>query len=126
MGLKPFPSTFSDIVKSWLTVIKVSTMSDSRKTIITPETLDYLSELAKLKLTEGEKKTFLRDLNRILEYFSIIDEIEVADVEPAFHVLNVSNVMREDEVGGDSLTQDEALANAGHKEEGYIKAPRMV
>ncbi|MDH5816178.1 MAG: Asp-tRNA(Asn)/Glu-tRNA(Gln) amidotransferase subunit GatC [Candidatus Nezhaarchaeota archaeon] len=101
-------------------------MSDSRKTIITPETLDYLSELAKLKLTEGEKKTFLRDLNRILEYFSIIDEIEVADVEPAFHVLNVSNVMREDEVGGDSLTQDEALANAGHKEEGYIKAPRMV
>lgn len=101
-------------------------MGYSREVIITPETLEYLSELAKLRLTESEKKIFLRDLNRILEYFNIIDEVEVANVEPAFHVLNVSNVMREDEVGGDSLTQDEALTNAGHKEEGYIKAPRMV
>ncbi|MEM4575908.1 MAG: Asp-tRNA(Asn)/Glu-tRNA(Gln) amidotransferase subunit GatC [Candidatus Nezhaarchaeales archaeon] len=100
-------------------------MKNERITI-TPELLDYLSELAKLKLTDKEKETFLRDLNRILEYFSIIDEVEVADVEPAFHVLGLSNVMREDEVGGDALTQDEALANASHKEEGYIKAPRMV
>ncbi|MEM0217743.1 MAG: Asp-tRNA(Asn)/Glu-tRNA(Gln) amidotransferase subunit GatC [Candidatus Nezhaarchaeales archaeon] len=101
-------------------------MGDSREAIITPETLEYLSELARLRLTESEKKIILRDLNRILEYFSIIDKVEVTDVEPAFHVLNVSNVMREDEVGGDSLTQGEALANASHKEEGYIKAPRMV
>ncbi|MEM2535098.1 MAG: Asp-tRNA(Asn)/Glu-tRNA(Gln) amidotransferase subunit GatC, partial [Candidatus Nezhaarchaeales archaeon] len=123
---KAFSPAPSDIVKSQLTAIKVSTMGDSREAIITPETLEYLSELARLRLTESEKKIILRDLNRILEYFSIIDEVEVADVEPAFHVLNVSNVMREDEVGGDSLTQGETLANAGHKEEGYIKAPRMV
>lgn len=101
-------------------------MKKDERISITPELLDYLSELAKLKLTDEEKEAFLRDLNRILEYFSIIDEVEVADVEPAFHVLGLSNVMREDEVGGDVLTQEEALANASHKEEGYIKAPRMV
>ncbi len=101
-------------------------MEKSDRMAITPELLDHLCELAKLGLTDGEKRAFLRDLNRILEYFSIIDEVEVGDVEPAFHVLGLSNVMREDEVGGERLTQEEALANAPYKEEGYIKAPRMV
>jgi len=101
-------------------------MEKSGEIRITPELLDHLCELAKLRLTEDEKKAFLRDLNRILEYFSIIDEVEVGDVEPAFHVLGLSNVMREDEVSGERLTRDEALANAPHEEEGYIKAPRMV
>jgi len=101
-------------------------MEKGGKITITPELLDHLCELAKLRLTEDEKRVFLRDLNRILEYFSVIDEVEAGDVEPAFHVLGLSNVMREDEVGGERLTQDEALANAPYKEEGYIKAPRMV
>jgi len=101
-------------------------MEKSGEITITPELLDHLCELAKLGLTDDEKKAFLRDLNRILEYFSVIDEVEAGDVEPAFHVLGLSNVMREDEVGEERLTQDEALANAPYKEEGYIKAPRMV
>jgi len=101
-------------------------MEKSSEIKITPELLDNLCELAKLKLTEDEKKAFLRDLNRILEYFSVIDEIEVGDVEPAFHVLGLSNVMRDDEVGGERLAHEEALENAPHGEEGYIKAPRMV
>lgn len=101
-------------------------MSRSEKIIITPALLDHLSELAKVKLSEEEKKLLLKDLNRILEYFSIIDEVETSNVEPAFHVLGLSNVMREDETDGDHLTQDEALSNAPQKEEGYIKAPRMV
>ncbi|RLF03959.1 MAG: Asp-tRNA(Asn)/Glu-tRNA(Gln) amidotransferase GatCAB subunit C, partial [Thermoprotei archaeon] len=62
----------------------------------------------------------------ILDYFSIIDEVDASNVEPAFHILGLSNVMREDEINGDPLTQDEALSNAPQKEEGYIKAPRMV
>ena len=101
-------------------------MSGSQKVTITPELLDHLSELAKVKLTDEEREMFLKDLNRILEYFSIIDEVDASNVEPAFHILGLSNVMREDEVGGDSLTQEEALSNAPQKEEGYIKAPRMV
>ncbi len=101
-------------------------MSRSEKIIITPELLDHLSELAKMKLSEEEKRLFLKDLNRILDYFSIIDEVDASNIEPAFHILGLSNVMREDEINGDSLTQDEALSNAPQKEEGYIKAPRMV
>jgi aspartyl-tRNA(Asn)/glutamyl-tRNA(Gln) amidotransferase subunit C len=101
-------------------------MEKCSKITITPELLDHLCELAKLKLTEDERNAFLRDLNRILEYFSIIDEVEAEGVEPAFHVLGLSNVMREDEIGRERLTQEEALANAPYKEEGYIKAPRMV
>ena len=101
-------------------------MSRSEKIIITPELLDHLSELAKMKLSEEEKRLFLKDLNRILDYFSIIDEVDASNIEPACHILGLSNVMREDEINGDPLTQDEALSNAPQKEEGYIKAPRMV
>ncbi|MCS7139189.1 MAG: Asp-tRNA(Asn)/Glu-tRNA(Gln) amidotransferase subunit GatC [Candidatus Nezhaarchaeota archaeon] len=101
-------------------------MTEAKEIKITPELLDYLSKLAKIKLREDEKAVFLKDLNRILEYFSILDEVEASDVEPAFHVIGLSNIARDDEVGGEPLTQDEALLNAPHKEEGYIKAPRMV
>ncbi|RLF13056.1 MAG: Asp-tRNA(Asn)/Glu-tRNA(Gln) amidotransferase GatCAB subunit C [Thermoprotei archaeon] len=93
---------------------------------ITPELLDHLSNLAKLKLTEEEKRIFIRDLNRILEYFNVIDEVDTSGVDQVFHILGLTNTMREDEVGGEPLSQEQALSNAASKEEGYIKAPRMV
>ncbi len=84
----------------------------------------HTAELAKIEITPEEAEKFREEFNSILEYFNILDEVE-EDVEPTFQVLPLRNVFREDEPGK-CLTQDEALKNATHKEEGYFKGPRVI
>lgn len=92
---------------------------------LSEELVAHLAWLARIELSEEEVKRFTEQLNRVLEYFKILDEADVENVEPAFNILGLSNVSREDEVAP-SLSQEEALSNAPASEGGYIKAPPMV
>lgn len=94
-------------------------------TKLSEELVAHLAWLARLELSEEEVKRFTEQLNRVLEYFKILDEANVEGVEPAFNVLGLSNVMREDEVRP-SLSQEEVLRNVPASENGYIRAPPMV
>ncbi len=84
----------------------------------------HTAELAKIELRENEAERFREEFEKILEYFNILDEVG-DDVEPTYHVLPLTNVFRADEPG-ECLSQEEALRNAPHKEEGYFKGPRVV
>lgn len=92
---------------------------------IDEEAVRRLAWLARLKLTDEEVKEYAKQLSRILEYFKVLDEAPTEGVEPLFHVLELTNVMREDEPGA-TLSVEEALDNAPRKEGNYIEAPRMV
>ncbi|WP_456468458.1 Asp-tRNA(Asn)/Glu-tRNA(Gln) amidotransferase subunit GatC [Archaeoglobus sp.] len=92
--------------------------------MVSIEEVYHTAELAKIEISEKEAEKFRKEFESILEYFDILDEVE-EDVEPTFQVLPLKNVFREDEPG-ECLTQDEALKNATHKEEGYFKGPRVV
>ena len=94
------------------------------KHIVTKEELEHIAALARIELTEEEKERFEPELNAILDYFSVLDEID-AKVEPLHHVSELINIFREDE-DGPSLMQSEVLENAPKKEEGYVKGPRIV
>ena len=99
-------------------------MAQKKKRLLTKEQVEHVAELAKITLTEKEKTLFQEQLERILEYFKKIDELDLSDVEPTTHVMNIYNVFREDEVKP-SLEPDEVLANAQSKEGRYFKAPRV-
>ncbi len=92
--------------------------------MVSIEDVYHTAELAKIEISEEEAKKFREEFEKILEYFNILDEVE-EDVEPTFHVLPLRNVFRDD-IPGECLSQDEALMNAKHKEEGYFKGPRVV
>lgn len=100
------------------------TEEDRDSHLITREEVEHIAELAKIELTEDEKNTFSDQLDRILEYFKKIDELELEGVEPTTHVMDVYNVFRKDEER-ESLPQEEVLENAPEKEDDYIKAPRV-
>uniref|UniRef100_A0A7C2S672 Aspartyl/glutamyl-tRNA(Asn/Gln) amidotransferase subunit C n=1 Tax=Archaeoglobus fulgidus TaxID=2234 RepID=A0A7C2S672_ARCFL len=84
----------------------------------------HTAELAKIEITEEQAEKFRKEFEKIIDYFNILDEVE-EDVEPTFHVLPITNVFRDD-VEGECLSQEEALSNATHKEEGYFRGPRVV
>jgi aspartyl-tRNA(Asn)/glutamyl-tRNA(Gln) amidotransferase subunit C len=99
-------------------------MAKAKKSALTKVEVEHIAELAKIELTESEKELFRDQLGRILEYFRKIDELDLEDVEPTTHVLDVSNVFRDDEPR-ESLPPGEVLRNASEKEGRYFKAPRV-
>jgi aspartyl-tRNA(Asn)/glutamyl-tRNA(Gln) amidotransferase subunit C len=92
--------------------------------IISNDRLEKLAWLVKIKLEENEKEEFLNQLNKILEAFKIIDELSLENIEPTYHVMEIVNVFREDEVRP-SLSQEEALSTAKKVKDGYFVAPKI-
>lgn len=87
--------------------------------------IEYVAELAKLDLTEDEKRAFTEQLNNILDYFKILDEADTRNVQLMLSVLELRNVWREDVIKP-CLLVDEALENTPRQEKGFVKAPKIV
>lgn len=99
-------------------------MPEKKAKILTTEEVEHIAELAKITLNEEEKELFREQLDRILEYFQKIDQLELEGVETTTHVMDVFNVFRED-TEKESLPPEEILGNAPEKEGRYFKAPRV-
>ncbi len=93
--------------------------------IISDETMEYVGILAKLELSEEEKKAAAREMGQMLDYFDKLGELNTADVEPMSHVFPIHNVLREDVVtNGDC--REEILKNAPKEKEGMFVVPKTV
>lgn len=92
---------------------------------ITVKDVQHVAKLARLQLSPEEEATFTEQMNAILQYAEKLNELDTANVKPTTHVLQVSNVMREDAVK-ESLTQEEALLNAPEDEDGHFKVPAVL
>jgi aspartyl-tRNA(Asn)/glutamyl-tRNA(Gln) amidotransferase subunit C len=89
---------------------------------ITREEVIHVARLARLELSEDELERFAEQLNAILEAVGKVAELDLADVEPTAHPLDVSNVWAEDEPRP-SLPVEEALANAPDREDDFFRVP---
>jgi aspartyl-tRNA(Asn)/glutamyl-tRNA(Gln) amidotransferase subunit C len=93
---------------------------------LSKETLEYISKLALIDLTEEEKEEFIFQLENILKYFKKLNRLYTDNVEPMRHPIdNLNNVFRED-IPWKSLSNDEALKNAEYTKDGYFKVPRVL
>lgn len=97
---------------------------DSLK-IVSKERTERLAWLSKIELTEEEKEELTHQLNRILEAFRTLDELDLSGVEPTYHVVEMVNVFRDDVVRP-SMSQKDALSNARKTKDGFFLAPKIV
>jgi aspartyl-tRNA(Asn)/glutamyl-tRNA(Gln) amidotransferase subunit C len=87
---------------------------------ISRQEIEKVALLGRLQLTEAELTTMTTELGQIVGYVDQLAEVNTDNVEPMAHAVEVTNVFRADEVTS-SLTRDEALANAPHRDErGYL------
>ena len=92
---------------------------------ISDETIEYVGILAKLELSDSEKEAAKTDMEKMLDYIDTLNELDTTGIEPMSHVLDVSNVFREDVVtNGDD--REEILANAPQRTEDSFKVPRTI
>ena len=82
----------------------------------------HVARLARLELHDEELDRLGAQLNDILDAVSKVSELDLSDVQPTSHPLDVVNVWGADEPA-ESLPVDEALANAPEREGGYFKVP---
>jgi aspartyl-tRNA(Asn)/glutamyl-tRNA(Gln) amidotransferase subunit C len=82
----------------------------------------HVARLARLALTDDEVERFRGQLSAILEAVGKVAELDLSDVEPTAHPLDVANVWAADEPRP-SLRVDEALANAPDREGDYFRVP---
>lgn len=92
---------------------------------ISREQVEHIAELAHIELTEEEKNLFTEQFNRILEFFEKIGSVNTENVPPTYHVFDLVNVFRKDEVG-EPLPKESVLRNAPRREENFFKSPRIV
>lgn len=92
---------------------------------ITQKLVDHVARLARLDLSSEEEVRMQAQLGDILGYISLLDELDLADVEPTSHVIDMVNVMRDDEVRP-SLPVEKSLLNAPEREGTAFKVPRII
>jgi aspartyl-tRNA(Asn)/glutamyl-tRNA(Gln) amidotransferase subunit C len=89
---------------------------------ITREDVLHVARLARLELSEAEVERFQVQLSAILDAVSKVQELDLADVPPTSHPLEVVNVWRDDEPRP-SLPVEEALANAPDRDGDLFRVP---
>ena len=89
---------------------------------ITKEEVLHVARLARLELSDDEVAKLQEQLSDILEAVSKVSELDLSDVPPTSHPLDVVNVWAEDEPRP-SWPLDDVLANAPEREGAFFKVP---
>jgi aspartyl-tRNA(Asn)/glutamyl-tRNA(Gln) amidotransferase subunit C len=82
----------------------------------------HVARLARLELTEEEVGRFQEQLSDIIEAISKVSELDLGDVPPTAHPLEIANTWGEDEPQP-SLSLDDVFANAPDRDDDYFRVP---
>ena len=92
---------------------------------VTVRDMEHVAALARLELSEQEKRRLFGDMEKIIGYFESINQLDLSGIEPTSHVLPLENIYREDRVTP-SMDRESLLANAGEADEGCFRVVQVV
>lgn len=87
--------------------------------------IDALAALARISLKPEEKAKLSADLEKILGYVNELSALDIKNVEPTTHVLQIENVFRKDETAP-SVVRDKVLEHAPKREGNFFKVPKVI
>jgi aspartyl-tRNA(Asn)/glutamyl-tRNA(Gln) amidotransferase subunit C len=94
---------------------------------ITREEVLHVAKLASLELTEEEVERLTGELSAILDAVSKVSELDLSDVPPTSHPLELVNALGSEDPGEDeprpSLELEDVFANAPARERDLFKVP---
>ena len=108
---------------------------------VTTKVVSHVANLANLELTDEEQQSMVRDLNSILDYIDLLNELDTSSVEPMALISDRQGVgqseqrsdrfayaLRDDLKEGlrKSLPRDVALENAPESDGTFFKVPKVI
>ena len=88
----------------------------------TPEEVRKIARLSSLDLTEKETKVFAEQFSTILEYFELLKEVEISDVNSDADENHLSNG-REDKAVKSPISPEQF---SPYLEKGFFKVPKVI
>ena len=85
--------------------------------------MENLAELARIELTEEEKKSLLKDMEGILGYIKQIEEVKLDDVKLSHDLVNV---WREDKLETREFSPDLLTGQFPDAQDGFLKVKKIL
>jgi len=98
-------------------------MSDSAT--ITHDDVRSIAELAKLALNDDEVEQYASQLNTILGYFTMLQEVDTSQIAPTASVLPITNVLRDDTPAA-ALSSTDVVANTVDAEDNQFRVSAVL
>ncbi len=89
------------------------------------KTIEWVADLARLRLSPEEERVMEAQLGRILAYMDILEELDLEGVPPTAHTLGYTNVTREDTIR-ESFDIAIVGALAPEWKDDHVVVPRIV
>ncbi len=99
-------------------------MGNTTKIQVDEKLVNEIASLARLDLSQEETKIFVSQFRDILEYVSILNEVDTENVPPAYLSSANQSVMREDKIEA-SIPTEEFISNAPESKDDYVVIPRV-
>jgi len=89
------------------------------------EDVRHVARLAKLALSDEELERVRRELNRIMDHFAELQQLDTAGIGDTSHAIPMTNVYRPDQTA-DSLPPEKVVQNAPDSVEGFFRVPGFM
>lgn len=96
----------------------------AREVRVDEKLVKEIASLARLDLNQEETEMFVSQFKDILDYVSILNEVDTEDVPPAYLSSANKTVIREDEIE-ESTPTEEFISNAPQSKHDYVVIPRV-
>jgi len=88
--------------------------------------IKVIEKLENLSMVEIEdKEKMAKELEEIVNFVEMLNELDTEGIEPSFRVLNVTTPLREDEPVKKDVVKD-VLAHAPKAKDGYFIVPKII
>ena len=92
---------------------------------LSQQEVEYVADLARMQVSEGEKDQLSQHLSSILTYMEELNQVDTNGISPMASVVSQANVLRDDEVR-ESLPQDKSVGNAPAAKDGLFQVPKII
>jgi len=87
--------------------------------------VNYVANLARLKLSEDEISTFQPQMESIIGYIDKLNELDLTNIEPTAHAADRQDAIRED-IARPGLEREAFLQNAPDQSQEQIRVPKVI
>lgn len=90
-----------------------------------PQDVEKIAKLARLKLTDQEIQNMTSELTGIMGYIETLNQIDLKNVNPTAHAVDVENIFRDDVVKP-SFEGQGTLSRSPDHNENYFLVPKVL
>ena len=92
---------------------------------VSKDDVRHLATLSQINVSDEQAEALTTQLDNIVKYINMLDELDTEGVEPTFQVTGLQNVMRDDAIE-EQLPRETLLALAPDQEAGQVKVPKVL